>query len=178
MQSILVSAVWEAALEVRKHAAFPAWYDGRKPFDVRRVYALPLYRDPKHPVPGDAPPRREHAVMIAKLQDVSRPWRRESHPNRGGGRLTLPLGVPSPRQVSTPEAQQRRARILSGAPFLLLMHCRAKTEMHIAQFFAVPQPQRPNEASRVYRLCKVREGEGGGAAVRGYGGRASFPAAV
>ena len=59
-------------------------------------------------------------------------------------------------QVSTPEARQRREHIVCGAPFLLLMHCQAKTEMHIAQFFAMPQPQRPNEASRVYRLCKVR----------------------
>ena len=64
-----MSAIWEAALDVRQHASFPAWYDGRKPFNVVRGYALPLYNDPAHAIPGDVPEASEHAV---RLEDVFR----------------------------------------------------------------------------------------------------------
>ena len=58
-------------------------------------------------------------------------------------------------QPSDQEMRDKQARILAGAPFLILLQCQAKTEMHITQLFAVPQPQKMNERQRVYRVCKV-----------------------
>ena len=57
---------------------------------------------------------------------------------------------------SSPKLQRKRQQILA-APFLLMMQCQARTEMHITEFFVTPQPRRQNEATRVYRVCKVHE---------------------
>ena len=57
-------------------------------------------------------------------------------------------------QTQDPRTHALRARILSEAPFLILMECQAKTEIHVAQFFAIPQPVVFGQP-RLYRVCKV-----------------------
>lgn len=153
VQSVLISAVWEAAVEVRKHASFPAWYDGRKPFDVLHVYAHPLYRDPSHPAPGTVPEARERPVLLSELQEVRLrdAWSKPMACRRNALVLTL---THTPRQTRDARTRAKRARILNNAPFMIMMECQAKTEIHVAQFFATPLGAGPKQ-HKLYRVCKV-----------------------